>query len=99
MTDPAALGSCGVPHCFPPNILNGTVDPHGLTTAVYFQWGIDNYGSTTASRITTGNTYERVSADAFVGPGPRVYQFRIVATNSAGTSYGNRMTFHGPCCE
>ncbi len=37
--------------------LNGLLDPHGLTTSVYFQYGTTtNYGRTTAVQSQTGNT-------------------------------------------
>ena len=36
--------------------LNGTVNPNGLTTSVYFQYGTTSgYGITTASQNYTGN--------------------------------------------
>jgi hypothetical protein len=38
--------------------LNGSVDPHGLTTTVYFQYGTTtSYGLTTAIQSKSGNTY------------------------------------------
>ena len=41
--------------------LKGTVDPHGLTTTVYFQYGTTiSYGLTTAIQSKTGNTYQNV---------------------------------------
>ena len=44
--------------------LNGTVDPHGLTTTLYFQYGTTtSYGSATALQGKTGNTYQAVSAN------------------------------------
>jgi hypothetical protein len=39
--------------------LNGSVDPHGLTTNVHFQYGTTlSYGLTTAIQSKTGNTYQ-----------------------------------------
>src|SRR5262249_31228212 len=44
--------------------LNGSVDPHGLATNVYFQYGTTtSYGLTTAIQSKTGNTYQNVSAN------------------------------------
>jgi hypothetical protein len=69
--------------------LNGSVDPHGLTTTVHFQYGTTiNYGSTTASQTRTGNTYQSVSANIAGLAASTTYHFRIVATNGGGTTYG-----------
>jgi len=84
-------------------ILNGTVDPNGLTTTVYFQYGkTTSYGSTTASQTKTGCTNQGVSATIFESPGPVTgsNHFRIVGTNADGTRYGSDMTFpNHSCCE
>jgi len=70
-------------------MLNGTVDPHGLTTTVYFQYGTTtNYGSRTASQTKTGNTYQNVSANIPGLAASTTYHFRIVAMNNGGTRYG-----------
>ena len=69
--------------------LNGTVDPHGLTTTVYFQYGTTiSYGLTTAIQSKTGNTYKNVAATIGGLTASTTYHFRIVAHNSAGTRYG-----------
>ena len=74
--------------------LNASVDPHGLTTTVSFQYGTTtSYGHTTANQTKTGNTYQNVSANISGLTGSTTYHFRIVATNSAGTSYGGDRTF------
>jgi hypothetical protein len=74
--------------------LNGSVDPHGLSTTVYFQYGTTiSYGSTTLSQIKTGNTYQSISANLSGLTASRTYHFRIVATNGAGTRYGADRTF------
>ena len=74
--------------------LNGSVDPHGLTTTVYFQYGTTiSYGSTTLSQIKTGNTYQSISANLGGLTASTTYHFRLVATNSAGTRYGVDRTF------
>jgi alpha-galactosidase-like CBM13-containing protein len=75
-------------------ILNGTVNPNGLTTTVAFQYGKRaNYGSITANRTYTGNTTQSVSVRI-----PRLrpnttYHFRLVETNNGGASYGSDRTF------
>lgn len=74
--------------------LNGSVDPHGLTTMVYFQYGTTvSYGLTTAPQSKSGNTYQSVSANISALAASTTYHFRIVATNSAGTTYGADRTF------
>jgi capsid portal protein len=74
--------------------LNGSVDPHGLTTNVYFQYGTTtSYGLTTAPQSKTGNTYQNVVANISSLTANTTYHFRIVATNSSGTRYGSDRTF------
>jgi outer membrane protein assembly factor BamB len=71
-----------------------TVDPHGLTATVHFEYGTTtSYGQTTASQNKTGNTYQNISADISGLTAGTVYHFRIVGTNSAGTRYGSDRTF------
>ena len=74
--------------------LNGSLNPHGLTTTVSFQYGTTTaYGSTTPMQTQTGNTYRDIAAN-ISGLSPNtVYHFRIVATNSAGTRSGSDRTF------
>ncbi len=44
--------------------LNGSLDPHGLTTSVHFQYGTTtNYGFTTAAQSQTGSTYRNISSN------------------------------------
>jgi phosphodiesterase/alkaline phosphatase D-like protein len=74
--------------------LNGSLNPHGLTTTVHFQYGTTtSYGSTTPMQTQTGNTYRNIAAN-ISGLSPNtIYHFRIVATNSAGTRFGGDRTF------
>jgi hypothetical protein len=74
--------------------LNGSLDPHGLTTTVYFQYGTTTtYGHTTPMQTQTGNTFRNISANITSLSANTVYHFRIVATNSAGTRFGSDRTF------
>ena len=74
--------------------LNGLLDPHGLTTSVYFQYGsTTNYERTTAVQSQTGNTFRDIAANVVGLAGNTTYHFRIVATNSVGTRYGSDRTF------
>jgi plastocyanin len=77
--------------------LNGSLDPHGLTTTVYFQYGrTTSYGSTTPMRSQTGNTYRNIASNIGGLTTGTIYHFRIVATNSAGTRMGLDRTFTTP---
>ena len=75
--------------------LNGSVDPQGLTTTVYFQYGTTtSYGLTTAMRTQTGNTFQNIAANISSLSANTIYHFRIVATNSAGTTLWQRQNAH-----
>jgi phage head maturation protease len=77
--------------------LNGTVDPHGLTTNVHFQYGrTTSYGSATANHSLSGDNYENASANIIALSESTTYHFRIVATNSVDTAYGSDKTFRTP---
>ena len=69
---------------------NGTVDPNGLPTTYYFQYGTTtSYGNATGS-ASAGSGWNATAVSASIGyltPGT-TYHYRLVATNSAGTSYG-----------
>jgi hypothetical protein len=74
--------------------LNGSLDPHGLTTTVYFQYGTTtSYGHTTPMQSQTGNTFRNISANISGLSASTIYHFRIVATNSGGTRYGSDRSF------
>jgi phosphodiesterase/alkaline phosphatase D-like protein len=74
--------------------VNGSLDPHGLPTTVYFQYGTTTgYGLTTAPHSHTGNTFRNITANVSGLAASTTYHFRSVATNSAGTTYGADRTF------
>jgi hypothetical protein len=74
--------------------LNGVLDPHGLTTTVYFQYGTTiSYGLNTAPHSQTGSTFRNISANINGLSASTRYHFRIVATNSGGTRYGSDRAF------
>ena len=78
-------------------MLNGTVDPHGLTTTVYFQYGRTiSYGSRTPNQIRTGNNYQNVAANISGLSAHATYHFRAVASNASGPRYGGDRTFTTP---
>ena len=78
-------------------ILHGSLDPHGLSTTVRFQYGTTtSYGHTTAMQTQTGNTFRNIAASIGSLAAHTTYHFRIVATNSVGTRMGNDKTFSTP---
>jgi hypothetical protein len=77
--------------------LNGSVNPRGSTTTVYFQWGTTtSYGHTASTQTQTGNTSRPISANISGLSASHLYHFRIVATNSASTRMGSDRTFNTP---
>jgi hypothetical protein len=76
-------------------VLNGSVDPEGLDTHYYFQYGESaGYGLVTGEGDAGAGT-SVVPESATVGgllPGV-TYHFRIVVSSSAGVSYGGDRTF------
>jgi phosphodiesterase/alkaline phosphatase D-like protein len=74
--------------------LNGSLDPHGLATNVFFQYGITtSYGSTTPTQNRTGNTYLNITANISGLTPHTTYHFRMVGTNSGGTRTGSDRIF------
>jgi formylglycine-generating enzyme required for sulfatase activity len=76
-------------------VLNGTVNPNGIPTNAYFQWGTTtSYGnSTTAQAIGNGSVSLPVSATVSGLTPITLYNFRIVSTDAEGTTYGGNLTF------
>jgi hypothetical protein len=76
--------------------LNGQVNGYGSSTSVMFDYGLtDAYGSQQAAvpAVVTGNTLTSVIADLAGLSAGSTYHYRVEATNGAGTSYGEDMTF------
>jgi trimeric autotransporter adhesin len=74
--------------------LNGSLDPHGLSTTVHFQYGTTaSYGSNTPAQVQTGNTYRNITANISGLASHTTYHFRIVATNAGGTRFGSDRVF------
>jgi hypothetical protein len=78
-------------------ILNGSVSPNGFDTHAYFLYGLSTgYGSNTAL-LDLGADSSPVPLSASVNLLPSTtYHFRVFAYSSAGTSYGQDMTFTSP---
>jgi len=70
--------------------LNGTVNPNGLLTNYYFQWGTTTaYGHTTTSQPAGSGTGNVAVSANLTGLSPNTtYHYQLVATNSNGTNYG-----------
>ena len=85
---------------------SGSVNPEGLPTTVYFQYGLDKRYSqvgTSGPNYTAQTPAQSVGSDFSshtVGPVTvaglvpnALYHLRLVATNSAGTAFGQDVTF------
>jgi hypothetical protein len=75
--------------------LNGTVEPKGLATKYRFEYGTStSYGSST-SEASAGEGTSPVPVSAKISglTAGVTYHFRVVATNSLGTNYGEDMSF------
>lgn len=71
--------------------LNGSVNPNGLSTTYYFQYGTTiSYGTntTTVSAGSGSSTIAVLASITSLIPGT-TYHFRLVATNSDGTANGS----------
>jgi hypothetical protein len=78
--------------------LNGTVNARGASTSVTFEWGTTAGGpypnTETATPDTVSGTSTTPVSTALTGLTPNTtYYYRVVATNSAGTTFGNEQSF------
>ena len=75
--------------------LNGSVTPNGLSTTWRFDYGTTtSYGSKTATKSAGSGTSAQNEAVAISGlKASTTYHFRIVASNSGGTTFGSDRTF------
>jgi len=77
------------------SVLTGEVEPNGADTHYYFEYGTSaDFGQTTAA-IDAGTSFTPAAVTVTLGgllPG-QTYDYRLVATNSVGTSYGEAATF------
>ncbi len=75
--------------------LNGAINPNGLSTNYYFEWGTTvGYGNTTpVVNAGSGTSTINVQADISGLTGGVVYHFRLAGVNSDGTNYGSDLTF------
>ncbi len=75
--------------------LNGSVSPNGLTTSYHFDYGrTTSYGSSTGSgSLAAGDSSDSVSKGLSGLAASTTYHYRLVATNSDGTTVGADQTF------
>jgi len=76
-------------------ILNGTANPNGNSTTCYFEYGhTSNYDLTTGNTNVGSGTTNVPVINVITGlNASNTYHFRIVATNSDGTSFGSDQIF------
>jgi hypothetical protein len=75
--------------------LNALVNPNGVETGAWFQWGADtNYGSTTAMTDLGSGTNAAPLSALLAGLATNVtYHYRIAVSNSVGVAYGSDGSF------
>jgi hypothetical protein len=105
---PAVVGSIASPSSSSAAGFYGAVNPGGLATTAHFDYGLDSrytaagdsgpvYDQSTADQdVGADFTSHSVTADAKGLVPNAVYHVRLVATNSAGTTFGPDATFTTP---
>jgi phosphodiesterase/alkaline phosphatase D-like protein len=76
-------------------LLHGTVNPNGSSTTYYFQWGLTNAYGDNGKPHSAGSGTKAVAVEQTAGgliPGT-TYHYRLVATNSSGTTLGTDRSF------
>lgn len=72
--------------------VNGTVNPNGLATEAWFEWGTDpglaGADNTTKQNLAAGTTIQAVSASLTGLQFGTTYYFRMVASSTSGTEKG-----------
>jgi hypothetical protein len=78
--------------------VRGVVNPNGLETKYYFQYGTSiSYGKTTTEVSVGAGTSSLEESKALTGlAASTTYDFRVVATNSSGTTDGANEVFTTP---
>ncbi len=78
-------------------ILNGTVNPEGAATSVWFEWGTDSnlsqFQSTAQQSILSGNSPVSVTFDQGELSSNATYYYRIAANNGGTTQLGAPVGF------
>ncbi len=78
--------------------LSGQVNPENLETHCHFEYGTSEVYGASTSEVYVGNSNNLVAeAQQITGLQPNTtYHYRLVASNSAGTTYGADQTFTTP---
>ena len=77
--------------------LNGSANPNGYATTIYFEWGGTNYGNTTtAQSLGSGTNNIAVTGPLSGLTAGTTYHCRLVAYNVAGTNFGADSIFTTP---
>ena len=81
--------------------LSAVVNPNGLSTSVYFQYGthgpsVFNYGSTTGTQTISGTSFVIVTTTINGLTPNQSYDYREVVVNSSGTFYGTTQVWSQP---
>jgi alpha-tubulin suppressor-like RCC1 family protein len=78
-------------------VLHGTVNPNGLATDAWFEWGTDptlgTFNSTTTQSIGSGTESQPVSAELTELTAGTAYYFRVAASNDGGSAEGEILSF------
>lgn len=94
---PTVTHSSGEPKTGESAILTGDVNPNGLQSEAWIEWGQDptltSFASTAVQPIGSGTTSQPINR-TLEGLSPRVpYYFRVAASNRAGSTKGPIMSF------
>lgn len=78
--------------------LRGQVTPNGWLASSHFEFGQGSFSNVTPEESSTSNGMASIAREANVTglKGSTTYQFRIVATNTLGTTYGPTQYFTTP---
>lgn len=76
-------------------ILNGLVNPNGLTTYYYFEFGVnENYGSSTRNELAGSQDSNIAISEGISGLSENTtYHYRLVGTADSAVAYGSDMMF------
>ena len=77
--------------------LNGSVIPNGLATNAWFEWGTDStlasFSTTGTQAVGSGTTSQAINQALTGLTTGTAYYYRVAASNGAGTSKGNVLSF------